>query len=293
MKAKLFLSAIAMTMFVSCEIVEVQEIVIEPDNMEDTPAFSAFTEREPQTRTAISDYSNSSNYYSLNWVKGDEISISDGTNTATFVTDDDGSNSAVFTCKTGNVKTAADTYEAFYPSSITPTNMVLPATRNYVENNVEEFPMYAVSESKDLDFKNLCGIIRFSIKSDETGSVNISKISMSSDNLGMSGKFTIGKDNSAVVKGTDGIVLSCTDPVPLYNTMETDFNIIVPKGSYNPLKVKVVDENGKEINLESQSPINVKRSGITKIRLTLNSSTFDSSLEKIQITESDVEFTDR
>ena len=75
--------------------------------------------------------------------------------------------------------------------------------------------------------------------------------------------------------------------------METDFNIVVPKGSYNPLKVKVVDENGREINLESQSAIDVKRSEITKIRLTLSSSTFDSSLEMIPITESDVEFTDR
>lgn len=293
MKAKLFLSVIAMTMFASCEIVEVQEVVLEPDNLEETPTFSAFTEGEPQTRTAISGYPNSSNCYSLNWVEGDEISISDGTNTATFVTDDDGSNSAVFTCKTGKVKNTADTYTAFYPSSITPVNMVLPATRNYVEDNVEEFPMYAVSESKDLDFKNLCGIIRFSIKSDETGSVNISKISLSSDNLGMSGGFTVDEDHAAVVKGTDGIVLTCTESVSLYKSVETDFNIVVPKGSYNPLKVKVVDENGREINLESQSAIDVKRSEITKIRLTLSSSTFDSSLEMIPITESDVEFTDR
>ena len=293
MKAKLFLSVIAMTMFASCEIVEIQEIVIEPGNLEETPAFSAFIEGEPSTRTAISDYPNSSDCYSLNWVKGDEISISDGTNTATFVTEDEGSNSAVFTCKTGKVSNTADTYTAFYPSSITSANMVLPANRNYVKDNVEDFPMYAVSSSKDLDFKNLCGIIRFSIKSNETGSVNISKISLSSDNLGMSGEFTIDDDYAAVVKGTDGIVLTCAEAVSLYKSVETDFNIIVPKGSYNPLKVKVVNENGKEINLESQSAIDVKRSGITKIRLTLSSSTFDSSLEMIPITESDVEFTDR
>ena len=293
MKAKLFLSVIAMTMLASCEIVEVQEIVLEPDNLEETPIFSAFTEGEPQTRTAISGYPNSSNCYSLNWEEGDEISISDGTNTATFVTDDDGSNSAVFTCKTGKVNNTADTYTAFYPSSINSTNMILPANRNYVEDNVEEFPMYAVSESKDLDFKNLCGIIRFSIKSDETGSVNISKISLSSDNLGMSGEFTIDEDHAAIVKGTDGIVLTSTEAVSLYTSEQTDFNIVVPKGSYNPLKVKVVDENGREINLESQSAIDVKRSEITKIRLTLSSSTFDSSLEMIPITESDVEFTER
>lgn len=293
MKAKLFLSVIAMTMFASCEIVEVQEIFIEPGNLEEIPAFLAFIEGEPTTRTAISDYPNSSDCYSLNWVKGDEISISDGTNTATFVTEDEGSNSAVFTCKTGKVSNTADTYTAFYPSSITSANMVLPTNRNYVEDNVEDFPMYAVSSSKDLDFKNLCGIIRFSIKSNESGSINISKISLSSDNLGMSGEFTIDDDYAAVVKGTDGVVLSCAESVSLYKNVETDFNIIVPKGSYNPLKVKVVDENGKEINLESQSAIDVKRSVITKIRLTLSYSSFDSSLEMIPITESDVEFTDR
>lgn len=291
MRSKFFFGIAAMLLLASCEESFEMETNLVIGNRSEV--FTATTETEPSTRTSLSGYTNGDGCYSLYWDSGDAISICDGANTAVYTTDGSYTSSADFVRSEGKISNTAAHYEAFYPSSITTTNMILPANQNYVDGNIENFPMRAVSTNKNLAFKNLCGIIRFSIKSDETGSVNISKISLSSDNLGLSGEFTIDDDYAAVVKGTDGIVLTCTESVSLYKSVETDFNIVVPKGSYNPLKVKVVDENGREINLESQSAIDVKRSEITKIRLTLSSSTFDSSLEMIPITESDVEFTDR
>lgn len=294
MKTKLFLGIAAMALFSSCEdLFEEKKTVIDISEIESDMTFSAVTESTDSTRSSLSDKTNSAGYYSLYWTRGDAISISsDGMSTAIFTTEDEGTPFAEFTRKEGRIGSGA-TYMAFYPSSITPSHMVLPAEQKYVANNIKDFPMYAESKTKELKFKNLCGIIRLSLKSEETGSIEVSSISLSADNAGMSGSFIIGEDDYAIVDGSDGVVLTCEKAIPLHESLETDFNIVVPQGDYNPLRVKISDAAGKEMNLVSEDRVHVERSGITKIALTLGASSFDSSLEMIPITESDVEFTER
>ena len=83
------------------------------------------------------------------------------------------------------------------------------------------------------------------------------------------------------------------EPCSLYTSVTTDFNVIVPQGNYNPLKIKIRNADGKEINFESEDAITVMRSEITRINLTIFKSSFNTSLETIPITDSDVEFTER
>ena len=289
MRAKFFFGIAAMLLLASCE--ESFEMHAELDIPSAEQVFTAITEDGTTTRTSLSDYTNEDGCYSLNWSSGDAISIYDGANTAVYTTNDSASSTAEFTCSTGIISHTVSEYVAFYPSTITTSNMVLPAEQNYVKNNIANFPMRAVSGSKELAFKNLCGIIRFSLKSEESGQVAVSSIALSADK-GMSGAFTV-NNNAAVVTGTDGVVLKCTDPAPLYMTISTDFNIAVPQGEYNPLQVKICDSNGMEINLVSEGAVKVKRSEITRITLTLAKSSFDTSLETIPITDSDVDFTER
>ena len=291
MKSDFFFGIVSMFLLSSC--VEMST-TLELDSLTDLSetAFTATTETAPSTRTSLSGYTNADGCYSLYWSSGDEISISDGDKSAVYVTNDDSSSTAEFSHKEGNINNSAATYTAFYPSSITASNIVLPSTQNYMENNVENFPMYAVSTNKELAFKNLCGIIRLCIKAEESGEINISSISLSG-NKGMSGTFTIGEDNSAIVSGTDGVVLNCAEAHSLYTSSATDFNIVVPQGDFNPLKIKICDTYGKEINFESEGTISVKRSEITRINLTISKSDFETSLEAIPITDSDVEFTER
>lgn len=290
MKSNFFFVIAAMFMFVSC--MGIFEMDATTDFDETYDVFSATTESDAATRTSLSDYSNEDGSYSLNWSSGDAISIYDGKGTAVYSTNDSYTSTAEFFLEKGQVSNNASQYVAFYPSTITTSNMVLPSAQNYVNKNVENFPMRAVSSSKELEFKNLCGILRFCLKADESGKVKISSISLSADK-GMSGKFTVGNDNAAIVTGTDGVVLNCSDPKSLYTATATDFNIIVPQGSYNPLKVKICDVNGNEINLVSEGTVSVKRSEITRISLTLGKSAFGASLETIPITDSDVDFTER
>ena len=290
MRTKFFFGITAMLLLASCE--ETFEMGIGNEVDKASSVFSATTESTPSTRTSLSSYTNSDGYYSLNWTSGDAISISDGASTAVYTTDDSYTSTAEFICSEGKISNTATQYIAFYPSTITTANMVFPATQNFVDKNIENFPMRAVATNKELAFKNLCGIIRFCLKSEESGQVEVSSISLSAD-TGMSGAFTVGDDNAAVVSGSNGVVLNCAEPEMLYTTSATDFNIIVPQGDYNPLKVKICDVNGKEFNLVSEGAIIVKRSEITRITLTLAKSTFETSLETIPITDSDVDFTER
>ena len=291
MKTKLFFAISATILLASCEEIFVTETNLNLNLTE--PVFNATIEGNfSSTRTSLSDYTNSDGCYSLHWTSGDAISISDGTTSAVFTTNDDYSSTAEFTCLEGRINNRASQYTAFYPSTITSSNMVLPATQNYVSKNVENFPMRAVSTNKELAFKNLCGIIRLSLKSESNNQLSVSSIALSADK-GMSGTFTVGYDNAALVSGTDGVVLNCITPELLYESYATDFNIIVPQGDYNPLKIKICDATGKEVNLVSEGSISVKRSEITRITLTLAKSTFDTSLETIPITDADVDFTER
>lgn len=293
MKTKFFIGIAATLLMTSCDKLFTQTMDITIDPFAPDMTFSAVIENQPSTKTELEDNTSGANYYILSWTKGDAISISDGENTARFTTENSGTQSAKLTLKEGVINDDAFHYTAFYPSTITPDNMELPAEQEYVTDNVKDFPMYAQSENRELKFKNLCGIIRLSLKSEESGSMKVASISLSADDAGMSGDFTVGTDGSAIVSGNNGVILACKSPVSLYKTLETHFNIIVPPGNYNPLKVKILDTENKEINLVSEGNIQVRRSGITLIRLTLNTSSFDSSLEMIPITEADVEFTNR
>lgn len=290
MKSKIFFGVTAMLMLVSCE--KSLEMEYGNETEKTFSIFTASTESALPTRTSLSASTNSDNRYSLNWKSGDKISISDGKSTAIFTTDDNNTPNAEFTKSMGAIDITALQYTAFYPSTITTSNMELPSSQNYVIDNIENYPMYAISTNKELSFKNLCGIIRFSLKSEENEQVKISSISLSADK-GMSGVFSIDNDNAAVVSGNDGVVLKCSEIVTINANTTTDFNIVIPKGEYNPLKVKICDANGKEINLVSESSITVRRSEITRITLTLAKSTFETSLETIPISDSNVDFTER
>ena len=155
MRTKFFFGIAAMILLASCEESFEMETNLEIRNPSEV--FTASTESEQSTRTSLSSYTNGDGCYSLYWSEGDAISISDGVSTAVYTTGDSYSSTAEFAKSEGSISNTASQYTAFYPSSITVSNMVLPTTQNYVNDNVENFPMRAVSTDKELAFKNLCG----------------------------------------------------------------------------------------------------------------------------------------
>lgn len=302
MKSKTFFAALAVASLslVSCEsIIISEELDLElnlPHAVASTPLFEAFVEdgcSGSTSRTTLSAATNCNGNYNLSWQKDDVISITDGTSSATYKTAECGSN-VKFEKESGSISNTASIYKAFYPSYLTPQNMELPAIQEYIENGVKDFPMYAESCNTTLQFKNLCGILRVSLKNlDTANSTSIKNITVMADGKGLSGKFTIGECGAAVTCGTGAATLCCTSPVALNSSSAKDFNIILPKGEYCGMKLKITTEDGKIINMKAQGTINIRRSGITKVNIALKPATFSGGLEDITITESDVEFNER
>ena len=294
-KLLLFIAATALTMsLVSCEkfingLYEPMVVEILPS--EDESSFSASFETDALTKTSLSENSENT-YFNLSWSYGDKISITDGNTTSVYKTANSGNTMATFSLYEGSILNSKGKYTAFYPSTLSEKNLVLPSVQNYVYDNVENYPMMAVSESHDLKFKNLCGIISLNLKSETSITFKVSKVILSSPDKGMSGAFTVVNDVS-VVDGTSGVTLKCTNPVSLYSYAENTFNVIVPQGSYNPLYITLVDADGDEVNLVSNAAVKVDRSGMTRLNITLRDSSFGSGLEIIPVTDCDVDFSDR
>lgn len=291
----------ASMLLVSCDVISITDqvvltVAIEGSVEPKSPDFYAeivdnFSNKSV-TRSSISPTPNEDGTYSLSWSAGDEISISEGYNSAIYTTDV-ASATSKFTKKSGYISSAASKYIAFYPATLTPKNQKLPSVQEYVYGDVKNYPMYAESDGYNLSFKNLCGILRFSLRNVEAErSIAVKSISVSDDNKGLSGDFTIDESSAAIVTGRDGVILKCESPVVL-GTVAKDFNIVVPKGEYETMKIKITTEDGKIVNLEGKSAVNINRSGITRVNVALKPADFTNALEVITFTDSDVEFNER
>lgn len=296
MKTKFFiLLAAAVTALASCtSIIEIYEFSPEKESVVNTLSapFTASVETTAATKTALSETDAG---YALNWSYLDRIKIYSGSTAVLFETRNSYSTEATFTVVDNAYLPVSSKYEAFYPATLDKDNLMLPAKQTWARDNVSGFPMYAVSDTRSLSFRNLCGILRFRVNLKETGSsFDVSSITVSSEGKGMSGSFNI-VDNAAVVKNTNtDVTLECPSPVSLYVSSTTDFYIYVPAGVYNHLKVKMVSSEGIERNYESDGAITVKRSGMTSIKLAVStSSSSDGSTETISVTDVDVNFSER
>lgn len=293
-----FFGLLSMLMFVACEVEVVHDHYVNL-NGEGTsgnvPGSNMVVQANINqemigSRTALSGKEDDKQ--TLVWKAGDEISIYDGTQTAIYSTEDGNAQSAEFFCKSGQVNEKSNHFTAFYPSYLTMDNMKLPAVQDYVKDNVSNFPMYAYSTNKTFNFKNLCGIIRIRLKTTTDAGLNISKITLSSASGGMSGEFTL-NENAAVVKDqTSDVMLQCGNGVQLNDATFTDFNIVVPKGEYEPLFITIVETSGTTVTYKSKAPVAVSRSSITRVSLVLDTDDFTGSLEELPIYDADAGFED-
>ena len=268
MKRIIIFAALAAFALTSCQ----QEITIEESKPEGL-VFTATTEI-PATKTALDA--------SLNvvWQAGDEITVMGGSSIGTYTTTADGDTKATFTHHSGTEATTSP-YKAWYPTTLYDNvTLVLPATQTYTAGNITGNPMYAESETANLSFKNICGIIKLNISTTQTGK-KVRKIVLSADQ-GMSGEIsnvaTLGTDLTAAVSGTAGVTLDCgTEGVEIGSTA-IPFYIAVPAKTYSNLKIMVITADDEFQTRTAKSDIVVGRSSITDITLGFNNLSAISNL---------------
>lgn len=135
-------------------------------------------------------------------------------------------------------------FHAYFPSYLYDgTTATLPARidEEWADGKFN-MPMYAKSETPALKFKNLCGVLKITVKNDDIASVK--SIKVSSANCATSGRFTVNADNAAVL---DNPADYYQDLTVTYNTpVQTDaagkvFYLPIPAQAYRDLVIKISD----------------------------------------------------
>lgn len=226
-------------------------------------------EEDSESRTSLSSGN-------ILWADGDAIRLVNQTNTA---------NSDVFTL-TGGKGTTNGTFEgndigtgaknALYPASIYTSvagdgtfTLTLPATQNYAAETfgANANPMVAKSDGTNtLQFKNLCGAIRFQL----TGTATITSIKIETVSEKIAGAATVSMAYSDVpalaVTGTTILTLSNIN-VALNAVTAKNFYVVFPAGTYAAgLKVTVTDSNNRTFTQTTKSAITIVRSKVTPLK---------------------------
>ena len=268
MKRIIIFAAMTAALLTACQ----PELIVEETRPGTEPVVFTATTESAATKTALSK---NGDEYDVVWQEGDAITIRDGSSRQGVYSTTSTTSHGVFTLSSG-YEVMTPPYQAWYPSTIYNNgSLKLPDTQTYTEGNISRSPMYAESSTASLSFKNLCGIIRLDISTNQSN-MQVEKIVLTADQ-GMSGFYTLSGD-AAVVSGTAGVTLQCSPKVPI-GSEPTSFYVSVPEGNYTNFKIKVITYSGHRQTKIANKTIKVTRSKITPITLSFN----DLSREAIDL----------
>jgi len=203
----------------------------------------------------------------LNWVSGDQVAIY-GTAGRGLYAATPQTPATVATLDNVSGETGNGPFRAFYPSSLTSdgATIALPYTQTYVENSINEFPMYAESATNQLAFKNLCGVLKLHLTKANT---NITTISVTA-NAEICGDYTVSYVNdvpylSHTGNGSNTVTLTCATAQSIDNGR--DFYIYLPAtfDSLKSIELNTADGRYCVKTVKSNVCINVQRSAVTEI----------------------------
>ena len=227
---------------------------------------------EAATKTALSQ---NGSVYNVLWQNGDQITIVDAASNVGVYSTTSTTSHADFTLTSGAEATTPD-YKAYYPATLynsgTPT---LPATQNYVSDNISGAPMFAESGTKSLQFKNICGIFRINLSTTMDGK-KVRRIKLAADQ-GLSGAITnmatlVSDNYVAEVSGTHGITLDCGEAGVDIASTARPFFVAAPANTYTNLAITVETTDGlsQTRTLKPEKNIALGRGKIYDISLAFN-----------------------
>lgn len=245
-------------------------------------SFTARTDAGIKSRTCMGE-ALSNETYPLLWEKGDRIIIAPSGKPATsyYETQDQDSDVAEFRFISGlegNAMPPENTaLTALYPADaynfIAGKHTInIPENQTYRKDNISSgtMPMIAGAASRELSFRNVCGILRLRLNTLEQDT-KLSTIKVAADKA-ISGPI-------ATLEGTDvtwnnpdgetghGITLSC-DGVALSPEPE-DFYIVLPPGNYSGFKIQLETEGLDKKTYRMNEVLEIERSAITTVNLDL------------------------
>lgn len=245
-------------------------------------SFTARTDAGIKTRTCLGEVL-SNETYPLLWEKGDRIIIASSGKPATsyYETQDQDSDMAEFRFISGldgNAMPPENTaLTALYPADAYKFTdgkhtINIPENQTYRKNNISSgtMPMIAGATSRELSFRNVCGILRLRLNTLEQD-IRLSSIKVAADK-GLAGPIATFKGTDVTWDNPDsetghGITLSC-DGVALSPEPE-DFYIVLPPGNYSGFKIQLETESLDKKSYRMDEVLEIERSAITTVNLDL------------------------
>lgn len=200
---------------------EMEEIT--PDGASQTITyFTANSENAYESKATVNTSTGA-----VQWENGDNILVSNGTSQATFTYNEE---TKRFECEEGLPATGS--YSAWYPAeevlSIdgTTATITLPNTQIYDAQMIRKAPMSAVSNTNNLNFKNLCAILKIQVNGDHA----LSSVVFTAAEKGVSGNATV-SNNVLTMDSNDAKTLTLTTE-GVEMTENSAFYFLVPAQLY-------------------------------------------------------------
>lgn len=218
------------------------------------------------TKTALSG--NDTDGYKVVWSEGDRIMIRGNE----YVLEDGaGTTGGSFA---GPEIKEDDNYYAWYAMT-DKVNWTLPATQTYSSDNIANAPMCASFMVRDgvaepVEFKNICGLLRLTLKNDN--SEKLRSITISADE-NMAGAFSITGDAAYIVyNGVNAVTLDCGEEGVMLTPEGKDFYIALPQKNYNGVKMVFTYTSGASLTktFKSGKTLDITRAQITPAAITVN-----------------------
>jgi len=229
------------------------------ENLDNSPAANMTlsadveTSTDAGTRMYLGNYDATNKQYDVLWEANDKIGIWNSSSWSEFtLTGGMDKTRAQFS---GTLSAVPTTYYAFYPSSIVSSTDKASITlssaqtyRNAGKDNQTKvlgqnmWPAYSESATQPLPFKNLCGVMRFNVKTADategTSTITGAKLIVTGAANGLCGKYTVsGYPSPVLTPVSDNTnILTLTVPesenVDLNSTAYSSLYFVVPPQTY-------------------------------------------------------------
>ncbi len=245
----------------------------EPQYEAVTTTLFARMEEAPATKTFLSGPASGGVYQNL-WSDNDEIGVFVGENTASkfSLKNGAGTSKGEFQgeLKVPNgvpmEKTAVYPFAIVNDKSGTAVSVTLPEEQLYKAGNIADgaLPMVAVANDTELNFKNLCSVLKISM----TGSLTVNSITFTANNsnIKVSGDASVDTGNTTLTMADNAgsrLVLKC-DGVKLSDSA-TEFFIVVPSQTYRGGFSLIIDTDNGKVFKSITSDVSIKRSELYRI----------------------------
>lgn len=277
MKRLTVFTLIAVSMLPACTNEALQEKVANQNY-----SFTARTDAGIKTRTCLGEVL-SNETYPLLWEKGDRIIIAPSGKPATsyYETQEQGCDVAEFRFISGldgNAMPPENTaLTALYPADAYKFTdgkhtINIPENQTYRKNSISSgtMPMLAGATSRELHFRNVCGILRLRLNTLEQD-VKLSTIKVAADK-GLSGPIATFEGTDVTWNNPDsetgrGITLSCNGTA--LSPEPEDFHIVLPPGNYSGFKIQLETVGMDKKSYRMNEVLEIERSAITTVNLDL------------------------